>query len=86
MDAGLVQLLDDGFGRDADGADKELRARVDDDVDELVELALGVVVAGGRVSGARMSGKDGQRLTWSYAHFHRLGEAADRYRRARSGR
>jgi hypothetical protein len=56
-DAGRVQFLDDGFGRNADGADEELGAAVDDDVDELVELALGVVVAGECVSGARMSGR-----------------------------
>ena len=44
-DAVLVQLIDNGFGWDTDGGDKELSARVDDDVDELVQLALGVVVA-----------------------------------------
>jgi hypothetical protein len=56
-DAGFVQFLDNGFGRDADGADEELGARVDDDVDELVQLALCVVVAGARVSGAPGSGQ-----------------------------
>jgi hypothetical protein len=41
-----VQLVDDSPGRDADGGDEELGAGLDDDVDELAQLALGVVVAG----------------------------------------
>lgn len=45
-DAGAVELLDDGLGRHADGGDEEFGAGFDDDVDEVVELALGVVVAG----------------------------------------
>lgn len=46
QDAMLVQLLDDGLGRDTDGADEESGTALDDDVDEFVKLALGVVVAG----------------------------------------
>ena len=34
------------FWRDADGADEELGTAVDDDADEFVELAFGVIVAG----------------------------------------
>jgi len=49
QDAGLVQPLDDVLGGHADGGDKELGAAVDDDGDELVELAFGVVVAVERV-------------------------------------
>jgi hypothetical protein len=45
QDASLVQLLDDGLGGHPDGANEQLGAGVDDDVDELVQLALGVVVA-----------------------------------------
>ncbi|UKZ60312.1 uncharacterized protein TrAtP1_001592 [Trichoderma atroviride] len=45
QDAGLVQLLDDGLGRHADGTDEQLGAGLDDDVDEAIELTLGVVVA-----------------------------------------
>lgn len=45
-DAVLVELLDDVFWRDADGGDEEAGARFDGDVDELVEFAFGVVVAG----------------------------------------
>lgn len=45
-DAGTVEALDDCLGGDTDGGDEELGAALDDDVDELVELALGVVVAG----------------------------------------
>lgn len=48
QDAGTVQLLDDGLGGDADGGDEEAGATADDDVDELAELALGVVVTKGR--------------------------------------
>ena len=44
-DAGLVEAVDGGLGRDADGGDEEAGAGVDDDGHELVELALGVVVA-----------------------------------------
>ncbi len=47
-DTGTVEALDDGLGGNTDGRDEELGAALDDDVDELVELALGVVVAGGR--------------------------------------
>lgn len=41
----LVQLVDDSLGGHTDSRDEELRARVNDDVDQFVELALGVVVA-----------------------------------------
>lgn len=44
-DAGLVKLVYHGLGGNADGGDEELGSRLDDDVDELIELALGVVVA-----------------------------------------
>lgn len=40
-----METLDDVLGRDTDGADKELCAFLDNDGDELVELALGVVIA-----------------------------------------
>jgi hypothetical protein len=46
-DAGTVELLDNGLGGNTDGGDEELGAALDDDVDELVELTLGVVVAVG---------------------------------------
>lgn len=38
-----VQLVDDVPGRNANGGDEQLGATGDDDVDELVEFALGVV-------------------------------------------
>lgn len=44
-DAVGVQLVDDGLGGDANGRDEDLGALLDDDVDELIELALCVVVA-----------------------------------------
>lgn len=47
-DAGLVQLLDDVLGGHADGADEQLGAGLDDDVDEAIKLALGVVIAIGK--------------------------------------
>ena len=46
-DAGVMQAGDDVGGRDADGGDEEFGARVDDDGDEVVEFAFGVVVAVG---------------------------------------
>jgi len=42
-----VELVDDGFGRDADGRDEEFGARADYDVDKLWEGSFGVVVLGG---------------------------------------
>jgi hypothetical protein len=45
QDAVLVELLDDVLGGYTDGADEELGARVNDDINELVELALGIIVA-----------------------------------------
>ena len=44
-DAGLVQLIDNLLGWDADGGDEETGAGLDDNVGEFAELALGVVVA-----------------------------------------
>jgi hypothetical protein len=42
----LVEALNDVLGRHTDGTDKELGALLDDNVDELIKLALGVVVVG----------------------------------------
>lgn len=44
-DASLVELVDDGLGGDTDGRDEQLGAGLDNDVDELIKLALGVIVA-----------------------------------------
>ena len=41
----LVQLLNNSLGGHTDGGDEELGTRLDDDVDELVQFALGVIVA-----------------------------------------
>ena len=49
-DAMLVQSVDDGLWRYTDSRDEKLSTTIDDNADELVELALGVVVAGGFVS------------------------------------
>lgn len=38
-----MEFLDDGFGGDTDGADEDLGAAFDNDIDELVQLALCVV-------------------------------------------
>lgn len=46
-DAVLVQPVDDLLGGDTDGGDEQLGAGLNDDVDELVQLALGVIVAKG---------------------------------------
>lgn len=40
-----MKLLNNMFGRDSDGGDEELSTAFDNDISELVELALGVVVA-----------------------------------------
>jgi len=45
-DAGGVQAGNDVWGWDANGGDEEFGARVDGDGDEVVELAVGVVVVG----------------------------------------
>ena len=44
-DAGGVEAADDVDGGHADGRDEEFGARVDDDGDEFVQFAFGVVVA-----------------------------------------
>lgn len=44
-DTSLVQSLDDGLGGHTDGANEQLSAGLDDDVDQAIKLALGVVVA-----------------------------------------
>jgi len=46
-DAVGVKLIYDGLRGDADGGDEKFCTRLDDDVDELVQLAFGVVVVGG---------------------------------------
>ena len=44
-DAGAVELIYRGLGRDTDSGDEQLRSTVNDDLDELVKLSFGVVVA-----------------------------------------
>jgi hypothetical protein len=46
QDAVRVQLVDDRLGGHADGGHEQLGAGLDDDVNQLAQLALGVVVAG----------------------------------------
>jgi hypothetical protein len=46
-DTGTVQLVDDSLGGDPDGGDEETGLAIDDDIDELTELALSVIVAVG---------------------------------------
>ena len=43
-DPGLVQFVNDVFGRDSNGADEELDFLFDDDVDQLRQLSLCIVV------------------------------------------
>lgn len=62
-DAGSVELVDDGLGGHTDGGNEELAAGLDDDVDELVKLALGVVIAKER----------GGRLAREEAHWSEVG-------------
>jgi len=45
-DTVLVELVDDGLWWHADSGNEELSAGLDDDINELAELALGVVVVG----------------------------------------
>jgi hypothetical protein len=42
-----VESVDDMFGGNTDGGDEELGTAVDNDADELIELAFCVIVAGG---------------------------------------
>jgi hypothetical protein len=44
-DTGTVELLDNGLGGNTDSRDEQASLLGDDDIDELAELALGVVVA-----------------------------------------
>ena len=41
-----MELVHDFLGRHADGANEQLGALLDDDVDEIVQTAMGVVVVG----------------------------------------
>lgn len=45
QDAGTVQLLDNSLGGNTDGGNEEASLFLDDNIDKLTELALGVVVA-----------------------------------------
>lgn len=45
-DAIGMELVDNSLGRHTDGRDKELGALLDNDIDQLVELTLGVIVVG----------------------------------------
>jgi hypothetical protein len=47
-DTVLVKLLNDVFRGNTDGGDEKSGAGLDDDVDQLVELALGIVIAAGK--------------------------------------
>ena len=49
-----VELVDNSLWWDTDGGNEKLSAGLDNNIDELVELALGVIVAGKLVSSARM--------------------------------
>lgn len=40
-----MESVNDMLGRDADGGDEEFGTAVDDDVNQLVELAFGIIVA-----------------------------------------
>lgn len=44
-DAGTVELVDNSLGGDADGGDEKASLLLDNNINELTELALGVVVA-----------------------------------------
>lgn len=55
-DAGLVKLVDHFFGRDTDGAHEQLGLFLDNDIDQVVQLALGVIVVG--LSRIRSEGRD----------------------------
>jgi hypothetical protein len=45
VDASLVKLVDDGLRRHTNGGNKEFGTGLDDRVDELVQLTLGIIVA-----------------------------------------
>ena len=54
--AGLVQLVYDLLRGDTDRTDEELGALFDDDIDELVEVSLGVVIVS--LASVRAEGRD----------------------------
>lgn len=43
-DPGFVELVDDLFGWDTDGTDKQLCLFLDNDIDKVIEFTFGVVV------------------------------------------
>ena len=86
-DTGTVQPLDDGLGGNTDGRDKELGATLDNDVDELVELALGVVVAKKtQMISEGLARQINNILTWSCGHYRQPGAEAGQHRKERSCR
>ena len=49
-----VELVDNSLWWDTDGGNEKFSTRLDNNIDELIELALGVIVATKRVSSAQM--------------------------------
>ena len=47
-DTSAVELLNDSLGGNTNSRDEELGAALDNDIDELVELALSIVIASWR--------------------------------------
>lgn len=51
QDTGAVETVDNMLGRDTDGRNEEPGAAFNDNIDEFVEFALGVVIANERITG-----------------------------------
>ena len=80
-----MKLLDNVLWWYTNGADEESGTRVDDNVNQIVQLALGVVVA--RASCQQMMpAEDEDILTWSYGLQLRLEEAEGQHRMVLSDR
>lgn len=68
QNAGLVEALDNMFGRNSDGGDEKLSTRVDNNAGQLVELSLRIIVAGQE--------SERQHLNCNQIEFQDLGASA----------
>lgn len=87
-DTGTVELVDNGLGGNTNGRHEELSTALDDDIDELIELALGVIIASDGYISCLLPWRSFLRdlLTWSCGRCHQPGAATGRHRTERSCR
>lgn len=83
--ASLVELLNNVLGGHTDSTDEEFGATLDDDINELVELSLGVVMAGSTLVPENLHVIQ-KKLTWSFVRCRRPEAKANQHRMVHSYR